>query len=82
MIILLLVIPLQVFDIPRTLKLVIVQQLQVVASLLGIVGDFVGAFPGGAKFSMSWVLRYRRNFPKDEVPYVESPKLYSLVAVS
>ena len=82
MIILLLVIPLQVFDILGTLKLVIVQQLQVVASLLGIVGDFVGAFPGRAKFSMSWVLRYRRNFPKDEVPYVESPKLYSLVAVS
>ena len=43
--------------------------------------DFVGSFPGWANLPLGWVLSSRCNFVQDEISYVKSSELHSLVVV-
>ena len=52
-----------------------------VATLPGIMGDFVGSFPGWAKLPLGWVLGSRCDFAQDEISYVKSSELHFLIIV-
>ena len=52
-----------------------------IATLLGIMSDLVGSFPGWAKLPLGWVLGSRCDFAQDEISYVKLSELHSLVVV-
>ena len=52
-----------------------------IAALLGIMSDLVRSFPGWAKLPLGQVLSSRCDFAQDEVSYVKSFELHSLVVV-
>ena len=45
------------------------------------MSDFVGSFLGWAKLPLGWVLGGMCNFAQDEISYVKSSKLHSLIVV-
>uniref|UniRef100_A0A7N2MBQ2 Uncharacterized protein n=1 Tax=Quercus lobata TaxID=97700 RepID=A0A7N2MBQ2_QUELO len=53
----------------------------VIATSPGIMGDLVRPFPGWAKLPLDWVLGSRCDFAQDEVSYVKSFELRSLIVV-
>ena len=71
----------QMLDIPWSRQSLPIQCFQVIAALPGIMGDFVGSFPGWANLPLGWVLSSRCNFVQDEISYVKSSELHSLVVV-
>ena len=59
----------------------LVQRFQVIAALLGIMCDFVGTFPGWVKLPLGWVFSGKYDFVQDEVSYIKSSELHSLVVI-
>ena len=52
-----------------------------VVALPGIMGDFVGSFPGWAKLPLGGVLGSQCDFVQDEISYVKSFELHSFVVI-
>ena len=52
-----------------------------IAALPGIMGDFVESFLGWAKLPLGRVLGSMCDFAQDEVSYIKSSELHSLVVV-
>ena len=77
----LLVVLLQVLNIPWSWESLPVQDHQVITALSGIMDDPVGSFPGWAEFPLGKVFGCRCDFAWDEVPYFKSSELYSFVVV-
>ena len=71
----------QMLNIPWSRSSPPVQRFQVIAALPGIMGDFGGSFPGWAKIPLSWVLGSQCDFAQDEISYVKSSKLHSIIVV-
>ena len=71
----------QMLDIPWSWQFPPVQHLQVIATLLGIMGDFVGSFRGWIELPLSWVLGGRCDFTQDEVSNIKLSELHSFVIV-
>ena len=77
----LLVVLLQVFNVPWLGESLSVYGFQVVASLSRVVDDSVRSFPCGAKLSLGGISGHSGNLAQDEIPYIKSSELYPLVVV-
>ena len=77
----LLVVLLQVLNVPWSWKSLSVYGLQVITALPGVLDDPVGSFPCGVEFPLGRVFGCWGDFTQDKVPYVESSKFHSLVVV-
>ena len=79
----LLVVLLQVLNIPWSWKSLSIYGLQVIIALSGVIDDPVGSFHVGLSFPWAGflVVACWGDFAQDEVPYVESPELHPLVVV-
>ena len=72
---------LQVLDILWSLESLPIQGLQVIATLFGVMDDPVRSFPCGTELSLGGVFSCYDDLPQDEVSYVKSSELHSLVVV-
>ena len=52
-----------------------------IAALFRVTGDPVGSFPGWAEFTLGRVFGCQGDLVQDDVPYVKSSELHSLVVV-
>ena len=77
----LLVVLLQVFNVPWPREPLPVYSFQVITALPRVVDDSVRSFPCGAKLSLGRVFSCCGNLEQDEVAYVKSSELYPLVVV-
>ena len=77
----LLVVLLQVFNIPWPRESLSVHGFQVVIALSRVVDDLVRSFPCRAKLSLGEISGRGGNPAQDEIPYVNSSKLYPLIVV-
>ena len=76
-----LVVLLQVFNVPWLKESLSVYGFQVVTALSRVVDDSARSFPCGAKLSLGGISGRSGNLVQDEIPYVKSSKLYSLIVV-
>ena len=77
----LLVVFLQLLNVPWTWEPLSFQGFQVITALQGVVDDSVGTLSYGAKFSLGRVFSRRADLAQDEVANVQSSELYPLVVV-
>ena len=77
----LLVILLQVLNVPWPREPLFVYGFQVITALSRVVDDSVRSFPCGAKLSLGGVSSHNGNLAQDKIPYVKSSKLYPLIVV-
>ena len=77
----LLVVILQVFNIPWPRESLSVHGFQVVAALSRVVDDSIWSFPCGAKISLGRISGCKGNLAQDEITYVKSFELYPFIVV-
>ena len=77
----LLVVLLQVFNVPWPGDSLSVYGFQVIASLSRVVDDLVRSFPCGAKLSLGRISGRSGNLAQDEIPYIKSSELHPLIVV-
>ena len=77
----LLVVFLQVFNVPWFGESLSVYGFQVVAPLSRVVDDSVRFFPCGAKLSLGGIFGHSGNLAQDKIPYVKSSELYPFIVV-
>ena len=77
----LLVVLLQVLDVPPAREPLSVHGFQVITALLGVVDYSVKSFPCGAKLSLGRIFSRCGNIAQNEVSYVKSSEFYSLIVV-
>ena len=77
----LLVVFLQVFNVPWPGESLSVYGFQVVAPLSRVVDDSVRFFPCGAKLSLGGIFGHSGNLAQDKIPYVKSSELYPFIVV-
>ena len=77
----LLVVLLQVFNVPWPRESSSVHGFQVVATLSRILDDSVRSFPCGAELSLGGISGCRGNLAQDKITYVKSSELYPLIVV-
>ena len=71
----------QMLDIPWSWQFPPIQHFQVIATLPRIMDDFVASFLGWAKLPLGWVHGSQCDFAQDDISYVKSFELHSLVVV-
>ena len=77
----LLVVLLQVFNVPWLRESLSVYGFQVVTALSRVVDDSVKSFPCGAKLFLGGISGCSGNLAQDEIPYVKSSELYPFIVV-
>ena len=77
----LLIVLFQMLVIPWSWQFPPIQRFQVIASLLGIMGDSVGSFLGWAELPLSWVLGGSCDFVQDEISNIKLFELHSSIAI-
>ena len=72
---------LQVLNVPWPKEPLSVYGFQVITALSRVMDDSGRTFPCGAKLSLGRVSSRSGNLAQDEIPYVKSSELYSLIVV-